>query len=368
MTPEELRADIPALDEVVYFNTGAGSPSPRRVVEAIQDEAAYHEYEAPAGAGTYGALSEALAETRETVADHVGVHSESIALTQSTTDGISRVAAAMDWEPGDVVVRTDQEHSAGIVPWERLEREVGIEVRVVSAEGGHVDPDAWADAVADAKLVLFSSLLWTDGSCLPVADLTEVAQDAGARVLVDAVQSVGQHPVDFAEWGADAVAAAGHKWLLGPTGTGFLSVTDEFARDLSPAQVGYMGIDDPGADDWNLRPDARRFEVGSVSPVPYAGLREGITTIEELGFDAIAGHVGGLTDRLKDGVPDDRLVSAREYESGLVAIDVDDPETTVERLADADIVVRDIPGTGTVRVSVHAFNSAGDVDALLDAL
>jgi len=363
-----LRADIPALDEVVYFNTGAGSPSPRRVVEAVQAEAAYHEYEAPAGAGTYGALAEALTETRETVADHVGVDPDAVALTQSTTDGISRVAAAMDWKPGDVVVRTDQEHSAGTVPWERLEREVGIEVRVVSAEGGHVDRGDWADAVADAKLVLFSSLLWTDGSRLPVAELTEVAHDAGARVLVDAVQSVGQRPVDFAEWDADAVAAAGHKWLLGPTGTGFLYVADEFARALAPAQVGYMGIDDPGADDWDLRPDARRFEVGSVSPVPYAGLREGIATIDELGFDAITDHVARLTDRLKDGVADDRLVSAREYESGLVAIEADDPGATVERLAEEDIVVRDIPGTGTIRVSVHAFNSTADVDALLDAL
>ena len=368
MDPEELRADIPALDEVVYFNTGAGSPSPRRVVEAVQDEAAYHEYEAPAGAGTYGALAEALTETRETVADHVGVDSETVALTQSTTDGISRVAAAMDWEPGDVVVRTDQEHSAGIVPWERLEREVGIEVRVVSAEGGHVDQNAWADAVADARLVLFSSLLWTDGSRLPVAELTEVAQDAGARVLVDAVQSVGQRPVDFEAWGADAVAAAGHKWLLGPTGTGFCYVSEEFARELSPAQVGYMGIENPGDDDWTLRGDARRFEVGSVSPVPYAGLREGIATIEDVGFGAITDHVERLTARLKDGVPEERLVSAREYESGLVAIDVDDPERTVERLADEDVVVRDIPGTGTVRVSVHVFNSAEDVDALLDAL
>jgi selenocysteine lyase/cysteine desulfurase len=145
-------------------------------------------------------------------------------------------------------------------------------------------------------------------------------------------------------------------------------VSDEFARELSPAQVGYMGIENPGDDDWTLRGDARRFEVGSVSPVPYAGLREGIATIEDVGFGAITDHVERLTARLKDGVPEERLVSAREYESGLVAIDVDDPERTVERLADEDVVVRDIPGTGTVRVSVHVFNSAEDVDALLDAL
>ncbi|WP_459194887.1 aminotransferase class V-fold PLP-dependent enzyme [Halosimplex sp. J119] len=367
MTPEELRADIPALDEAIYLNTGAGGPSPRRVVEATEAALEYHEYEAPAGAGTYGALFDALDETREAVADHVGVAPESIALTQSTTDGIGRIAAAMDWEPGDVVVRTDQEHSAGILPWDRLRETAGIEVRVVEASGGSVDRDEWRKAVGDAKLAVFSSLCWTDGCRLPVAELTDIAREAGARVLVDAVQSVGQRPVDFEAWGADAVAAAGHKWLLAPTGTGFLHVTDEFARSLEPAQVGYMGVEDPEAHPSELKPDARRFEVGSVSPVPYAGLREGIATIEDVGHDVITDRIERLTDRLKEGLGD-RLVSAESYESGLVSFTDDDPVATAERLAEDGIRVRDIPPTGTVRASVHVFNTAEDVDALLDAL
>ncbi|QLH84163.1 aminotransferase class V-fold PLP-dependent enzyme [Halosimplex pelagicum] len=367
MTPEELRADMPALDRGVYLNTGAGGPSPRRVVDATEDALEYHEFEAPTGAGTYGALFDALDETREVVAGHVGVAPESVALTQSTTDGIGRIAAAMDWEPGDVVVRTDQEHSAGILPWERLRQTHGIEVRVVEAAGGDVDRDAWKSAVDGAKLAVFSSLCWTDGCRLPVAELTDIARDGGARVLVDAVQSVGQRPVDFGAWGADAVAAAGHKWLLGPTGTGFLHVTDEFAESLEPAQVGYMGVEDPEADDWGLKPDARRFEVGSVSPVPYAGLREGIATVEDLGFDTVTDRIERLTGRLKEGL-DDRLVSPERFESGLVAFAADDPIATAERLDEEGIRVRDIPPTGTVRVSVHVFNTAEDVDALLDAL
>mgnify|MGYP000430476310 CR=1 FL=1 len=367
MTPEELRAETPALDDAIYLNTGAGSPSPRRVVEAVQSEAAYHEFEAPTGAGTYGALFEALDETRSTVADHVGTAAEDVALTQSTADGIARIAGAMEWEAGDVVVRTDQEHPAGILPWQHLRETRDVEVRVVEAAGGHVDREAWKAAVDGATLAVFSSLCWTDGCRLPVAELTDIAQDAGARVLVDAVQSVGQHPVDFEAWGADAVAAAGHKWLLGPTGTGFLYVVDEFARTLDPAGVGYKGVEDPSGDPCELKPDARRLEVGSVSPVPYAGLREGIATIEDLGFDTITDRVERLTDRLKAGLGD-RLVSPPAYESGLVSFAADDPEATAERLDEAGIRVRSIPPTGTVRVSVHVFNTADDVDALLDAL
>jgi selenocysteine lyase/cysteine desulfurase len=197
--------------------------------------------------------------------------------------------------------------------------------------------------------------------------LTEIAHDAGARVLVDAVQSVGQHPVDVEAWGADAVAAAGHKWLLAPTGTGFLYVDPEFARSVEPGQIGYMSLDDFEAEPYDLYDDARRFEVGTVSPVPYAGLREGVATIEDLGYDTVTDRIERLTDRLKAGLGD-RLVSGRVYESGLVTFADDDPEATVERLAERDIQVRDIPGTGTVRASVHVFNDADDVDALLDAL
>jgi len=367
MTPEDLRAAMPALERAVYLNTGAGGPSPRRVVEATEAAVRYHEYEAPADEGTYEALFDALTETRGIVADHVGAAPESIALTQSTTDGIGRIAAAMEWEPGDVVVRTDQEHIAGILPWKRLRETHGIEVRVVDVENGTVDRDEWKAAVDGATLAAFSSLCWTDGCRLPVANLTDIAHDAGARVLVDAVQSVGQRPVDVSDWGADAVAAAGHKWLLAPTGTGVLHVDAEFARTLEPAQVGYMGLADPESDTTELTPDARRFEVGSVSPVPYAGLREGIATIEEVGYGTITDRIERLTDRLKAGLGD-RLVSPREYESGLVAFTAEDPEATVERLADAGIVVRDIPPMGTVRASVHVFNTAEDVDALLDAL
>jgi len=367
MTPEELRADMPALDDAIYLNTGAGSPSPRRVVEAVQSEAAYHEYDAPVGAGTYGALFEALDETRETVAAHVDTAAEDVALTQSTADGIARIAGAMEWTPGDVVVRTDQEHPAGILPWQHLRETRDVDVRVVEAGGGTVDRDEWKAAVDGAKLAVFSSLCWTDGCRLPVAELTDIAQDAGARVLVDAVQSVGQRPVDFEAWGADAVAAAGHKWLLGPTGTGFLYVDEEFARTLDPAAVGYKGVEDPAADPHELKPDARRLEVGSVSPVPYAGLQEGIAAVEEVGFDTITDRVERLTDRLKEELGD-RLVSPESYESGLVSFAADDPEATAERLAEVGIRVRSIPPTGTIRASVHVFNDESDVDALLDAL
>ncbi|USZ69070.1 aminotransferase class V-fold PLP-dependent enzyme [Halorussus salilacus] len=371
MNPEDLRADIPVLDRTAYMNTGAAGPSPTRVVEAGEDCLERHEYDAPVEEGMYPAAFETFDRTREAVADHLGATPEEVALTQSTTDGINRIAAGLDWEPGDRVVRTDLEHSSGILPWKRLARH-GVETEVVESEAGRIDADAFAEAVEGAKLVCLSALTWTHGTLLPVRELTEIAHDAGALVLVDAVQCPGQMPVDVHEWGADFFAGAGHKWLLGPFGAGFLHVSPGAEARLEPAHIGYRSVEDPNAEEYAYEPGAHRLEVGTVSPVPYAGLREAIHLIEEIGYDTIEGRIERLTDRLKQGIVESdeaHLLSPREYESGLVSFVVDDPEATVERLAEEGVRIRDLPyPDGVVRASIHVFNTEGDVDELVDRL
>ncbi|MDZ5809880.1 aminotransferase class V-fold PLP-dependent enzyme [Halorubrum sp. AD140] len=366
MTPRELRADVPALGEAAYFNFGAHGPSPTYVVEAAAEFIADHEY----GSSTtdpYGHAFGTYEAVRERIARFVGAESDEIALTESTTDGITRIAGAVDWDPGDVVVRTDLEHPAGILPWKRLERE-GVEVRVLETEGGRVDREAYADAVADARLVCFSAITWTHGTRLPVADLVSVANEAGAFTLVDAVQSPGQVRMDVSAWGADAVAAAGHKWTLGPWGAGFLYVDREAAAELAPRAVGYRSVEDANAHDIEFKRGALRFEVGTATAAAHVGLVEALDAIEAVGLDAIESRIETLTDRLKEGIPADRLRSPREFESGLVTVDVDDPEATVDRLADEGIVVRSLPHPDAVRASVHAVSTEFEVDRLVDAL
>ncbi|ELY66503.1 aminotransferase class V-fold PLP-dependent enzyme [Natronococcus jeotgali] len=368
MDHERLRADIPALERASYFNTGAGGPSPRRVVEAAESALEDHEYEAPVEDGMYVAAGESHEATKPAVADLLGAGEDEIALTQSTTDGINRVAGAIDWDEDDVVVRTDLEHPAGILPWRRLERECGVEVRVLETEDGRVDLDNVKRAVADATLFEFSSITWTHGTRLPVGELVGIARDAGATTLVDAVQSPGQTAVDVREWGADLVVGAGHKWLLGPFGAGFLYVREGVEDDYVPSAIGYRSVVDPGEPDYEYAPGAGRFEVGTTTPATDAGLREAIALHRELGADAIESRIETLTDRLKAGLAEDRLLSPRSFESGLVTVDVDDPEATVERLADRDIVVRSLPYPEAVRISVHAFNTRDEIDGLLEAL
>ncbi|ELY92325.1 class V aminotransferase [Natrialba hulunbeirensis JCM 10989] len=366
-SPTALRADIPALESTTYLNYGAHGPSPRTVVDAAEACTREHEFDAVPPADPYEMAFGIYDRTRETVASFLGANADEIALTESTTAGIAAVAGAIDWQPGDVVVRTDLEHPAGILPWQRLER-AGVEVRVVETTDGRIDRDEYTAAVSDARLVCFSALTWTHGTRLPVADLVDIAHDAGALTLVDAVQVPGQQPLDVTEWGSDIVAAAGHKWLLGLWGAGFLYVDANTAETLAPRSVGYRSVETPTADTLEFAPGARRFEIGTTNPAQYVALERAIELNTEIGTATIEDRIHSLASRLADGIPDHRRLSPAEPESGLVTIDVDEPEQAVDRLANEGFVVRDLPYPDAIRVSVHAVNTREEIDALLGVL
>jgi selenocysteine lyase/cysteine desulfurase len=374
MDPADLRAAIPVTDDVAYLNTGAGGPSPRSVVDACVESVEYHATEAPATEGAYPAMHAACDAARERVAEHLGAGSaDDVALTNSTADGLATVAAALPLSAGDVVVRTDLEHPAGVLPFRRLADTVGIEIRVVECEDGRLPMDRLRSALRGAECLLLSSITWSHGTRLPVSEAVDVAHDAGALAVVDAVQSVGQTDVDVQAWGADVVVGAGHKWLLGPWGAGFLYVASEAIDRLSPRVVGYDGVVDSGATDYELAAGARRFDVGSRSPVPAAGIGAAIDTIEAVGFDAIGARIERLTDRLKERLVEDlgpeRLLSPQDFESGLVTFESRDPDGLLEQLEREGVVVRALPfPAGAVRASVHAFNTSAEIDRLCDVV
>ncbi len=112
MIPTELRESVPAFDDVRYMNTGASGPTPRSVLEAGQAELESHEWESASDDGPYPHAFNLYDTVRDSIASFIQTTSEEIALTQSTSDGINRIATAIEWEPGDVIVRTDLEHPA----------------------------------------------------------------------------------------------------------------------------------------------------------------------------------------------------------------------------------------------------------------
>ena len=367
MNPATLRADVPALQHCCYLNTGASGPSPTQVVEAANEFQRRQQFDAPCGEGMYEAGFDATASAREAIASHLGTVPESIALTNNTVEGINHVATGLDWEEGDVIARTDLEHGAGMLPWQRMRDRYGVEVRTLETETGHLDLDAVKEAVQEARLLCLSSLSWNYGTRLPVSDVVDIAHDADTQVLVDAVQSVGQAKMDVEEWGADFVAASGHKWSLGLWGSGIFYVSQDALETLSPDRIGYFSVTGKTEEGYEFYPDARRFELGTRPIAPHVALETALDLLESIGMDTIEQHVARLTDRLNEGLGD-RLLTPRDARSGIVTFDADDPEALVEALSNEGIQIRWVPDPYACRASVHVYNTAEDVDRLLDAL
>lgn len=363
MDCDALRGDVPALDDCTYLNTGASGPSPVRVLDAVGDALADHAIPGHVE-GPYAVGRERRRRAREAVAALLDADVDRIALTQSTTDGITIAASCYDWSDDDAVVTTALEHSSGTLPWHRLAELRGVTVRTVGHDAGRLRFGELQDAVDDATLLCLSHVAWTHGTVLDVERAVDVAHDAGCDVLVDAAQSPGHVPMALDDWGADYVAATGHKWLLGPWGAGFLWVREP--ATLRSPRIGYPGVAQHDGGDYAYRDGARRLEVATASPALHAGLAEAAATIADVGPGAIRDRIAGLRERLVDRLAEERLVSPPDAPTGLVTFAVDDAAATVARLDDAGVVVRSLPvGDEVVRASLHGFNAPEDVEALL---
>jgi L-cysteine/cystine lyase len=261
-----LRAGLPAVAAGIYLNTGTAGPLPTETATAMAEIA---ERELVVGRGhpaDADDVVERIDEARASVAAILAADVRSIALTHSTTDAMNIATWALDWQPGDRVVTTRQEHPGGIGAIAALRARRRVEP--VFADVGAGEDEATTIARLDeaitpgTRAVVLSHVTWTTGARLPVAAIAELAHARGAAVIVDGAQAAGAIGVDVEALGADFYAVAGHKWLLGPEGMGALYVAPgildrarmTFGGGLSFASVDSEGRAEPHA-------DARRFQA-----------------------------------------------------------------------------------------------------------
>jgi L-cysteine/cystine lyase len=353
VTYEEARASFPVLERYAYLQAGSVGPLARGTLAAM---AAEEEWALDYGRGSlerFTRLLEMREELRADVAALVGVSPELVALTASTTDGCNIVLAGMALGPDDEVVTTTDEHFGLLGPLH------ASGARVVVAEP---DPERIAAAVTPrTRLLALSHVLWTTGAVLPVHELRA---STGLPILVDGAQSVGGIPVDAT--GLDYYTISGQKWLCGPEGTGALVVSDpDGLRVGHPSYLSQDGYEHDGS--FEPRPGAARFDPNLTPGADTAGLRAAIQAIPEWGYERATEMAERFRERLREAgcdvvVPRQRatLVSWR--------IPADDSEGLVAALAEAGVIVRDLPGRGLVRASVGWWTSDHDLERLVAAL
>ncbi|MEQ1569852.1 MAG: aminotransferase class V-fold PLP-dependent enzyme [Myxococcota bacterium] len=368
---ERYRAEFPVTRRYNYLNHAGMCPVPDRVVQRITAAA---QAQAEHGLVRIEAWEREVEEVRAGAARLVGCGADELTFVRNTSHGLSLVAAGIDWREGDVVLcATSEEYPSNVYPWQRLAAR-GVELRTVDAPGGVVSAEAFA-AAGDARtrLVVVSSVQYASGHRVDLEALGAVCRKRGWWLCVDAIQSLGAIPFDAQAVGAHFVAADAHKWMLGPSGIGVLSVSRDVPLD--PVLVGWRSTKEATNFDQvklDLRDDAARFEEGSLAYVTIAGLGGALELSEEVGVPAIWDRVRWLGDHLIGalGSAGHRVTSPVSGAGRSASVVFEpaggDPAGLVARLAERGIVVS--CRRGRLRASPHFYNTTGELDQLVQAL
>ncbi len=360
------RADLACVGGCAYLNAGTNGPLPRAAADAMAAEIEAAFRSPRIGARAFERFWEVRGRAREAAASRLGAPAEEVAVTPSTSQGIGLVTAGLEWEFGDEIVTTTEEHPGVLGPLDELRVRHGAVIRFVAAD------DLIAAIGPTTRMVAISHVLWTTGRILPLAEIADAAHAAGALVLVDGAQSAGQLDLHVEETGSDFYAISGQKWLLGPNGTGALWVHPRHHDRLRPALPSYLTYADGIVG--NMRPGATRFDPGTLDLASLAGLAAAVAWVDGLeggwpAWLALAGErVATARARLAAaGIP---AVDPPGGSTGLVAFELPghDPTDVVPALAERSVLLRYIPDTPYLRLSVGAWTSDADLDALIEGL
>jgi cysteine desulfurase / selenocysteine lyase len=375
------RAETPGCRNVNHLNNAGASLPPQPVLDAVVDhlrlEASIGGYEAAA------AQRERIEHAYDAIAELLGARREEIALVENATRAWDMAFYGLPLERGDRILTTTSEYASNAIAFMQLGRRRGVRVEVVPDDAsGQLDVDALRGQLDErVKLIAINHVPTHNGLVNPAAEVGKVAREAGVPYLLDACQSVGQMPVDVAEIGCDLLSATGRKFLRGPRGTGFLFVSERLLDRLDPPFLDLLAATWTAADQFEVRPDARRFETWESSLACRIGLGVAVDYALRLGLDAIRERVTGLADDLRRrllAIPGVTVHDRGERRCGIVAFSVAGhaAEAVAAALAQRRINVSlsqpeaaryDFEAHGMpvlVRASVHYYNTEDELEAL----
>lgn len=382
MDVEAIRAQIPTTREVIYLNTGWAGPMPRPVMEAIDQAFEQESIGGPTAPPVMEKRLETLQQARAAVAELLGTSAEEISLQQNTTEGINIVLNGLHLSPGDELITCNMEHSSVIVPCYYARDRRGLNLKIVELDRED-SPNQILDKFSQAmsprtRLFVLSHVSYSYGLTLPLREINRLAHAGGALVLGDGAQTVGRTPVNVTDLECDFYCIPGHKWLLGPAGTGALYVRRDLIERLPPPKVAYRAAEEYDHAG-HFRPHTNaidKYELTTVSVPLWAGLTEAIGLLRSLGLEAIQERALGLARRMVDGlaqVPNARLVSPprEDTATSLVAFAVDRlaPEDVTAALWEMGrIVGRTVSDNESTRLSIGFFNTEKEIDQTLEVI
>jgi cysteine desulfurase/selenocysteine lyase len=367
-------SEFGSLDGVTYLNSASTGPLPARTIRALERfnrmRGAPHLLPDPD-------LFAIFTESRRLIAQLINATPDEIALATNTSYGLNLAALALPLERGDIVLVSDREFPANVYPWLHL-RQHGVEVELAP-----VTADGWPDEayllerIADprVKVLAVSLVQFSNGYAVDLAALSDATRRTGTYLVVDAIQGLGQLPVDLERTPVDILSSGGQKWLLSPWGSGFTYVRRDLIQSLIPPLAGWTAFE--GTDDYTqltayrteFRDTARRFETITLPFQDFAGFNESLGLILAEGPDRIGAHARACQEPVIDwarraAVRITSPLGARG--SAILCVAPRDAAGAYARLREASVYcsLRE----GSLRFSPHLFNTVDEMARVAEIL
>lgn len=395
---DRVRADFPALNRemngkpLIYLDTAASALKPQCVIDAMSDLMG----------GPYANIHRGLYEMSQTttsayegarkkIAEFIGAHSDNeIIFTRNGTEAINLVAQSWGRQhlgENDIVLLSELEHHANIVPWHMLREERGVILEFVPVDDqGNLDLESYRQKIQNpsVKMAAFAHISNALGTVLPIKEMIALARDNNVTTLVDGCQGVMHGAVNVQDLGCDFYTFSGHK-LYGPSGIGVLYGREDLLNAMPPYQGGGDMIERVSYEHVDYQKAPARFEAGTPAIVEAVGLGRSTDYLLGLGWAAISTHENDLYDHLCEAlgkIEGLKLIGAADERVSVASFVVDGvhPHDLGTLLDKQGVAVRvghhcaeplmkrlNVP-SGTVRASIGLYNSHDDVEAFIAAL
>ncbi len=378
---EKVRSDFTALQHGTYLNTGSIGAPADRVRRTYLD--AYQEF-ALHSQDHFHTSFEGHTERIAQLAGFFGADPHEVTACTNASVAINIGVMGRDWQPGDHVVMSNEEHPSGYVPWYSLRDRVGIEITEVPLTNDADDIVAAIEAAMTPKtrMVFLSHVSCRTGLRIPVRPLADMIHQKGALFYLDGAQSAGQFAIDLHAYDCDFYSTSCHKWLHAPISSGLFYVKDAVLDRLKDSWCGpssqfdfFAFLDGSKTFAQAFNHHAGRFEIGSVDCAKSVGVKAAVDYVNELGLENIAAHVKSLADPLKaelQSIPGVTLLTPTDealHSNGIVAFTMDGIGAMSFRMRlheDNKIFLRTIDELNATRASIALFTNQADLDLLLE--
>lgn len=375
---------FPGADGQVYFNCAARGLTPQcardavvKILDAGMD-----------GTGDKDAMFASVERVRGEFAQMINADADEVAMTKNVSEGLNAIVAALDLQAGDnVILCAELEHPNNVYPWLHLRERLGVEVRIVPGDNGHIPIGAMIAQMDErTRCVTVASVSFSPGFQTDMAPLGAACRKHGAFFLVDAVQSLGIVATDVEALQIDGLAVSTQKGLLGLYGMGLLYCRRQWAERLTPVYLARFGVDlgagsheaALGSDNYRLMPGARRFDLGNHNYVAMAAAGESIAFLNRIGIPEIETHVRQLTHKLAQGLLDlglpvvggapgkhlTSLLCLGDHDNGGHDSTDDEQMASLSTYLNENRVQHSIR-RGLIRLSLHLYNTEEDVHQVL---